>query len=248
MQFITNGPDIPNALLQAHEDGRVVFFCDAGISYPAGLPGFKGLVDEIYRRNGTAPSDIERAALARGQYNATLELLERRLPGRRLAVRGALAEALKRRLRRKGATDTQAAFLRMARDRDGALRLVTTNFDRVFHVAAKRSGLAFHAHAAPMLPIPKNSRWNGLVHLHGPLPRRRSGALRSRGFRRRACTSQRWRRHSKGPLISERSTGRTASSRSGRTSGPSRAISPRLASPNLSRGCASRPAPSSRLP
>ena len=170
MQFITNGPDIPDALLQAHEDGRVVFFCGAGVSYPAGLPGFKGLVDEIYRRNGTAPSDIERAALDRGQYDATLDLLERRLPGQRLAVRRALADALKPKLRRKGATDTHAALLRLARDRDGALRLVTTNFDRVFHVAAKRSGQAFQAHAAPMLPIPKNSRWNGLVYLHGLLP------------------------------------------------------------------------------
>ena len=34
MQFITHGPDIPDALLQAHEEGRVVFFCGAGISYP----------------------------------------------------------------------------------------------------------------------------------------------------------------------------------------------------------------------
>lgn len=170
MQFITNGPDIPDALLQAHEDGRVVFFCGAGISYPAGLPGFKGLVDEVYRRNGTAPSDIERAALDRGQYDATLDLLERRLPGQRLAVRRALAEALKPNLRRKGATDTHTALLRLARDRDGALRLVTTNFDRVFHVAAKRSGQVFHAHAAPMLPIPKNSRWDGLTYLHGLLP------------------------------------------------------------------------------
>ena len=43
MQFIANGPEIPNALLQAHEEGRVVFFCGAGISYPADLPGFKEL-------------------------------------------------------------------------------------------------------------------------------------------------------------------------------------------------------------
>lgn len=170
MQFITNGPDIPDALLQAHEDGRVVFFCGAGISYPAGLPGFKGLVEKIYRLNGTAPSDIERAALDRDQYDATLDLLERRLPGQRLAVRHALTAALKPKLRRKSATDTHAALLRLARDRDGALRLVTTNFDRVFHVAAKRSGQVFMAHAAPMLPIPKNSRWNGLVYLHGLLP------------------------------------------------------------------------------
>ena len=47
MQFVTDGPDIPNKLLQAHEEGCVVFFCGAGISYPAGLPGFKGLFDQI---------------------------------------------------------------------------------------------------------------------------------------------------------------------------------------------------------
>ncbi|MCC6916066.1 hypothetical protein, partial [Nitrosomonas sp.] len=27
MQFVTHDPDIPDALLQAHEEGRVVFFC-----------------------------------------------------------------------------------------------------------------------------------------------------------------------------------------------------------------------------
>ena len=43
MQFVTNGPDIPDALLQAHEEGRVVFFCGAGISAPAGLPLFQKL-------------------------------------------------------------------------------------------------------------------------------------------------------------------------------------------------------------
>lgn len=172
MQFITHGPDIPDALLQAHEEGRVVFFCGAGISYPAGLPGFKGLVEQIYRLNGTVLSDseIEREAFAREQFDATLDLLERRLPGQRLAVRRALAQALKPRLRRKGATDTQAALLRLGRSREGALRLVTTNFDRIFHVAAKRTGQSFQAYTAPMLPIPKNSRWNGLVCLHGLLP------------------------------------------------------------------------------
>ncbi|WP_448129670.1 anti-phage defense-associated sirtuin Dsr1 [Stenotrophomonas rhizophila] len=172
MQFITNGPDIPDTLLQAHEEGRVVFFCGAGISYPAGLPGFEGLVKQIYRFNGTAPSDIEREALEREQFDATLDLLERRLPGQRLAARRALAQALKPKLRRKGATDTQAALLRLARSREGALRLVTTNFDRIFHVAAKRTGQSFQGYVAPMLPIPKNSRWDGLVYLHGLLPDR----------------------------------------------------------------------------
>ncbi len=73
MQFIPNGPDIHDALLHAHEEGRVVFFCGAGISYPAGLPDFKGLVDKIYKIAGTTHSDLERKADDRGQFDTTLE-------------------------------------------------------------------------------------------------------------------------------------------------------------------------------
>ncbi|GFO57429.1 hypothetical protein GMSM_44360 [Geomonas sp. Red276] len=170
MQFVANGPDIPDALLQAHEEGRVVFFCGAGISYPAGLPGFKGLVDEIYRIAGTTRSLIEDDAYSRNQFDATLDLLEHRLPGQRLAVRTALSKALQPRLRRKGATDTHLALLQLARSRDGAVRLVTTNFDRVFGWVAKHTKQTVNAYPAPMLPIPKNSRWDGLVYLHGLLP------------------------------------------------------------------------------
>jgi NAD-dependent SIR2 family protein deacetylase len=105
MQFITNGPDIPDELLQAHEEGRVVFFCGAGISYPAGLPSFKGLVEQIYQLNGTTLTDIERDAFDREQYDATLDLLERRLPGQRMAARSKLAQILKPKLRRKGSIE-----------------------------------------------------------------------------------------------------------------------------------------------
>jgi NAD-dependent SIR2 family protein deacetylase len=95
MQFVASGPDIPDPLLQAHEEGRVVFFCGAGISYPAGLPGFKGLVDNIYRRVGTTPRANEQEAYDRNHFDATLDLLERRLPGQRIAVRQELAQVLK---------------------------------------------------------------------------------------------------------------------------------------------------------
>jgi hypothetical protein len=172
MQFVANGPDIFDPLLQAHEEGRMVFFCGAGISYPAGLPGFQGLVDEIYGIVGTTRNPIEQDAYSRSQFDATLDLLERRLPGQRLAVRKALTKALQPKLRRKGATDTHAALLQLARDREGALRLVTTNFDRIFDRVAKHTKQLVNAYPAPMLPIPKNSRWNGLVYLHGLLPER----------------------------------------------------------------------------
>ncbi len=171
MQFVSNGPDIPDALLQAHEEGRVVFFCGAGISYPAGLPGFEKLVTDIYKWVGTSFTEIEREAFEGKQFDATLDLLERRLPGQRIEFRSAIANVLKPKFRRQGAVDTQSALLRLGRNRDGQLRLVTTNFDRIFHTASKRTGQLFETYSAPMLPIPKKSKWDGLVFLHGLLPK-----------------------------------------------------------------------------
>lgn len=176
MQFVADGPDVPEELLQAHEEEKVVFFCGAGISYPAGLPGFRGLVESIYERSGTEKDEIEQQAFDSEKYDATLDLLERRMPGQRGKhgqqgmVRLALADALKPDLKRKGATTTHEALLRLARTRQDTLRLVTTNFDRLFDAAAKRSKQKLQTYTAPMLPIPKKSRWNGLVALHGVLP------------------------------------------------------------------------------
>lgn len=171
MQFIQNGPDIPDALLRAHEEGQVVFFCGAGISYPAGLPGFQGLVDNIYDQIGSSQTPIEHEAYGRKEFDATLDLLERRIPGQRLRVRSALKEVLQPKLRRKGATDTHSALLQLSHTRDGILRLVTTNFDHIFEKVAKRNKQKISSYAAPMLPIPKNSKWNGIVYLHGLLPK-----------------------------------------------------------------------------
>ncbi|MDP0588346.1 MAG: SIR2 family protein [Candidatus Endonucleobacter bathymodioli] len=176
MQFITDGPDIPDELLQAHEEGRVVFFCGAGISYPAGLQGFKWLVEKIYEGVGTVRNGIEEAAFKRGQFDVTLNLLEQSLPGGSIAVRRELEKVLKPKLRRKGATATHAALLKLARSREDALRLVTTNFDCLFREAAKRTKTKqkFQTHTAPMLPIPQNKLWDGLVYLHGWLPKKPS--------------------------------------------------------------------------
>jgi hypothetical protein len=170
MQFITNGPDVPDSLLQAHEEGRVVFFCGAGISYPAGLPGFKGLVDNIYAQLGVTKSAVEEEAYSRQQYDAALDLLERRVAGHRIAVRKAVVKSLEPKIRRQGAMDSHIALLHLARSRDGFIKLVTTNFDNVFDKAGKKSKQKFSTFSAPFLPIPKASRWDGIVYLHGKLP------------------------------------------------------------------------------
>ncbi len=169
MQFIKNGPDIPEELLEAQEEGRVVFFCGAGISYPAGLPGFGGLVNKIYDTLGVSPTAVEKTALDNFQYDTAIGLLERSHPGGRPAVRKALAGALKPDFTRPKATQTHQALLTLSKCRSGQTRLVTTNFDRVFHKVIADEKLSTCTFAAPLLPVPK-SRWDGLVYLHGFLP------------------------------------------------------------------------------
>ena len=123
MQFIENGPDIPERLLQAHEDGRVVFFCGAGISYSARLPGFKGLIKKLYTELGEVPFPVEKTAIKSGQYDTTISLLERRVVGGRTTVRQQLANILTPDLSAPQATTTHKALLTLAKSRTPPGRL-----------------------------------------------------------------------------------------------------------------------------
>ena len=169
MQFVRNGPDIPERLLRAHEDGQVVLFCGAGISYPAGLPGFASLVQKIFADLSHTPDPLQAAAIKAKQFDRALGLLERGIVGDREMVRNSLAKILTPDLDKPEATLTHEALLTLGRNRDGRTRLVTTNFDRLFQevIAAKEDDVEHFE--APLLPLVK-SRWDGLVYLHGLLP------------------------------------------------------------------------------
>ncbi len=69
-RWITRGPDLPPELLQALEDGKLVFFCGAGVSYPAGLPSFRGLVEQVYARLGEPLGGIERDEFGLSNYDS----------------------------------------------------------------------------------------------------------------------------------------------------------------------------------
>ncbi|MCW0018966.1 anti-phage defense-associated sirtuin Dsr1 [Rhizobium sp. BT-226] len=176
MQFVANGPDVPEELLQAHEDGKVVFFCGAGISYPAELPGFRDLVTRIYAEIGETPNPIEELALASKSYDTTIALLENRVVDHRIRVREAIAAILTPNLKKRDATSTHEALLTLSRSSDQRLRLITTNFDRLFVEAMKRQGVDYPSYCAPLLPIPKRAKWDGLVYLHGFLPEKPSSS------------------------------------------------------------------------
>jgi NAD-dependent SIR2 family protein deacetylase len=166
MRFVKDGPDVPDRLLQAHEEGRVVFFCGAGISYPAGLKGFDWLVDRLFEELGETKQPTEQAAIKEKRFDAAIDLLERRVKNRAL-IREKIREILTPEdLGKPRSMATHRALLTLAKTQSGQVRLVTTNFDRIFCAIAPPDLPSF---AAPLLPVPK-SRWHGLIYLHGLLP------------------------------------------------------------------------------
>lgn len=138
MQFVRQGLDIPERLLQAHEDGHVVFFCGAGISYPARLPGFAGLVQRLFNQLGETPNAVQQAAIKAGQFDTAIGLLESDIVGGREAVRQTLADILTLDLNLPKATATHEAMLTLGKSREGRIRLITTNFDRLFEEVIAR--------------------------------------------------------------------------------------------------------------
>lgn len=160
VQWIQNGPEMPVELLQALEDGDLVLFCGAGVSVPAGLPLFKGLVQRVYEALPDKPAEVK-DLIEHAAYDRALYVLEQECG--RANVRKRIPPLLT--IADGADLSTHSALLALARSRDGSSRLVTTNFDDGF----ERAGETPVVDCAPKLPIPKKERWNGLVHLHGRL-------------------------------------------------------------------------------
>lgn len=162
MKFITNrpgAPDIPLDLQEAQETDRLILFCGAGISYPAGLPGFENLVKSVYETLPAQKSSHEEDACNHGLYDRVLHLLEQRTSPK--LVRRAIIERLS--INSGADLATHKAILELAKTQSGYYRLVTTNVDHGF----LETGVTCKSHAAPFLPIPKPYKWHGVTYLHG---------------------------------------------------------------------------------
>ena len=159
ISFISKGPQVPTELLEAHENGDLVFFCGAGVSMRAGLPSFRGLVEKVAERVGAGLTKEDNQDLGRGLYDRILHRWDQKYVGNR--VRTATTEILA--LPEGAELDTHRALLDLSRDQDGKPRIVTTNFDQGF-VRARPDVPRF---SAPALRPPRKSSWDAIIHLHG---------------------------------------------------------------------------------
>jgi hypothetical protein len=186
---------IPERLLLAHARGEVLFICGAGISKPAGLPDFRQLVIDVYadldssthavlsslphtvcnhwQADRAGLTDRQVAEVRRfiiGEYDVVLGMLERRLDnqtGGNSQVRRTVAEKL-----RSGAKSPAAihkALVGLA-SRGGARTIVTTNFDRLLQLAARRLHSPLETYSLGSIPRPsRQSDFAGVLHIHGAL-------------------------------------------------------------------------------
>lgn len=169
MKFIfeKNAPDIPLEVLEAQENDNLILFCGAGISYPDGLPLFKGLVDGVYQDLTAEPSQQEQQAIKQWRYDTALELLEKRYYSENRKENHLVRNAIVSRLTFKtdAKFETHKAILELAKTKEQKYRLVTTNVDHGFKLADPASIEV--SDAAPKLPVPKPHKWQSIVYLHG---------------------------------------------------------------------------------
>ncbi len=198
---VTLGPGtvaIPERLLLAHARGEVLFVAGAGISKPAGLPDFKGLVLRVYEAldlpvhavlerivESQNPDYVDRSALfspqaaevkrfEKGEYDVVLGLLERRMEGQTLGrsrVRQEVAEVLRNPDVKPA--PIHRALMRLA-DRGGLVTIVTTNFELLLEDAGKGLKLSPVVQTYSLGGIPRPSYredFAGVLHIHGALDR-----------------------------------------------------------------------------
>ena len=179
MRFLEDGPDIPDELLLARDQGRVVFFCGAGVSRAkAGLPGFFGLARKVLSTLGVEEGEPAARILEEAQEiedrigvprlisaDRVFGLLERNFLAR--DIEAAVAKALKP--ESKPDLGAHRLLIDLATTEQGSTRIVTTNFDRLFD-DCDRDLESCHP---PRLPDP--SDMDGIVYLHGKANREYNG-------------------------------------------------------------------------
>ena len=187
MRFIEHGPDIPDELLLALDEERVVFFCGAGVSQEdAGLPDFFKLAENVLKdlrvsKKSPAYKILKEVPKIEIQLGVPGLIAADRIFGELEKtistedIEKAVAESLQS--PKNISSKAHKTLLKLATTKDKRTRLVTTNFDRLFEKHDSRLKTWQRPHLPDSSEI---SNFEGLVYLHGRVNENYSGS--DKGF------------------------------------------------------------------
>lgn len=186
--------DIPDELLEAQEQGKLVVFAGAGVSMgePSNMPSFKGLAAHIA---GAHPLAAEI-----NSYRARLDGILGELSRQKFDVQG---------LCRARINDPASKPTELHRSlvslfiRPEHVRIVTTNFDNHFRAALDERAWRPDCYNAPALPL--GHQFSGVVYLHGWISRQEPLVLTDEDFGR-AYLTEGWAREFLQRLFTEFTT------------------------------------------
>jgi hypothetical protein len=185
MRFLPTGPILPDELLEARDSGNVVFFCGAGVSRPAGLPGFFDLAAQVSSALGAPDGSASRSLLdhirADPIFSPPLDqvfnLLQQEYGA--AAIDDIVGKLLKTPRTATATAEQHAIVLRLSRSARRRPQVVTTNFDRLFEKADR----SIKTHVPPALPdLASGQRLDGIVYLHGRSASRPTNGAARQGF------------------------------------------------------------------
>jgi hypothetical protein len=174
LRFLADGPWLPDELLVASDEGRVLFFCGAGVSRAkADLPDFLGLAKSVLRELRVLPESPAKKLIDTAERLDPIAGVGRIIAADRIFallerefsitdIEHAVGSALKP----KDNVDLSPhrTLVSLSRDLRKKVKLVTTNFDRLFEAAAPRTPV-WTPNRLPDLR--RNETFEGIVHLHG---------------------------------------------------------------------------------
>ena len=201
MRFYSDGPSIPDLLLERCDAGRVVFLCGAGISINSGMPTFLGLARHVIDFfDPSADSQImkaftpwlKNASAANMPLDQIFNLLHQEYG--RAEVNALVMERLGEETRSAVVGHEHGLIKRISSNKGGTPQIVTTNFDLLFEASEDADNIKVHV--PPAFPdLSFGAPIDGITYLHGRLAPddavRHSYVLSSADFGR-AYLSEAW--------------------------------------------------------
>lgn len=174
MRFIAGGPNIPDLLLERRDQGRVVFFCGAGVSFNSGMPSFFDLTKHVIEFFDPPTS----SAIAREFQPWNINSPGAKTPLDQIFhmlyqeygrddVNSLVADRLRVKNSKKKSLEHKI-IAKLSADQEGNPQIVTTNFDRLFeNVVDKKFRNIFEPPAFPEIKL--GIKLTGITYLHGRL-------------------------------------------------------------------------------